>query len=143
MSFKGAVDRTKTWAVTGVTTNYGLDGIPGDVPEAALPALLLLPSPLDERALKPFDIQASAGQFVVHLDHVLLISGAGMKRPQEAMYKACQLVDDYLAKVKTDWTLNANLVEPLQIVGAGLRAYPLGALVYWAVVFRHRWALVV
>lgn len=143
MSLKAAVDRINTWTITGVTTNYGLDDLKVSPGEAALPAVWLAPAGDARPGVQPFDINASNAEVVVFFDHVLLIKGAAMANPSASFYDGLALVDNYLAKVKTDWTLNSNLAEPLKIVSAPFRPYSIGQVTYWAVVFRHRWVLVV
>lgn len=141
MTFKQAVDRLGTWAVTGVTTNYGNDDVPGMIAPAELPALLLLGAQGGSKGLAPFDLEATTAGFTVFVNHLLLIRGAGMGRPQESFYDGVTLVDNYITKVKTDWTLNGYLAEPLQIGGARWQPFTLGTTTYWAIVFPHRWVL--
>lgn len=139
MSLLGAVDRINTWAVTGVTTNYGLDDLPGVLSEVVLPSLVLAGG--DGGGGKPFDLGLTSANVVVFMTHTLVLRGAGVGRPQNAFYGLVTLIDNYVAKVKTDWMLNANLSEPLQIVETTFKPVVYGSVTYFAVVFKHRWTL--
>lgn len=140
MSIKAAFDRLNTWSVTGVTTNYGLDDLPGVVAEVQLPALVVLPAAREEATnIKPLNLSASKAQTVLEVDHILLVCGIAQNRPQERFYNSLALVDNYLAKVVTDWTLNDQLLEPLQITGVRWTPSAIGQGIYYSVVFRHKW----
>lgn len=139
MSLAAAVDRINTWTVTGITTNYGLDDLPGIIPEGALPALVLMGG--EGGGGKPFDLGLSKADLTVSMLHVLVYKGAGQGNPKTAFYGTIALIDNYVAKIKTDWTLNGNLLEPLQIMGTTFKPVVLGSVAYWAVVFEHRWRL--
>lgn len=144
MTLKGAIDRLGTWAVTGITTNYGLDDVPGGaIPTDALPALLVDPgfSESGGGRFRPFDLAASYGKAVIDLDHLLLYTGVGLGRPQVRFYSVVALVDNYLSKVVDEWTLNDNLLEPLAIVEVSFGAIVWGGVVYYGVRFRHQWIL--
>lgn len=141
MSFKGAVDRIGTWTVTGVTTNYGLDDLPGVLPENALPALVLA-APRGG-ANKPFDLGLTKAVLTVFIDHVLVLRGAGAGKPQSSYYGGAAIIDNYVAKVLTDWTLNENLLEPLQIVSASFEPVIFGSVAYYGCVLRHKWVLTI
>lgn len=142
MSFQGAVDRIGTWAVTGVTTNYGLDDFPGMLPESALPALVLAGGPKAGGG-KPFDLGLAKAKATIFIDHTLAYRGVGLGTPQSNFYGCVPLVDNYIAKVKTDWTLNSNLLEPLEIVATAFEPVVFGNITYWGVVFRHKWVLTI
>lgn len=142
MSVAGALGALAGWSVTGVVTSYGMDETPGLLPASALPALIIAPAiqtpASDGRA---FDLELTAGAWRLEIDHVLLLAGSAYGKPQTSFAAMLTLIDNYAAAVRADWYLSDNLLEPLQISAVQMRPYPLGGGVYWAVVFRHLWAL--
>jgi len=141
MTLKQAVDRINTWAVTGVNRNFGLDDVPGVIPEADLPALVF-DWGKGLGGSDAFDLAITKAQVVVELDHLLLVCGAGMDRAQERLYRAVTLFDNYHTKLLTDWTLNNYLAEPLKIMQTSFGVMPVYNVLYYGIRFRHRWVLV-
>lgn len=139
MSLAAAATQINTWTVTGITTNYGLDDLPGVLPEAALPALVLGGG--KGGSGKPFDLGLSKAACVIRMEHTMVLRGAGVGRPQSAFNGLLALIDNYIVKVKTDWTLNSNLLEPLEITDASFETVVYGSVAYFAVVFKHKWVL--
>lgn len=140
MTLKAAVDRLGTWTVTGVKTPYALNNQPNAVNYTSLPALvILLP---DEGSGKPFDLGLSQAAAGFELSHVLLLaSGVSGSYYGARLYAALDLIDNYFIKVKTDWTLNGNLLEPLVIDRVEFKTLKLGGNLYNGVEFHHRWVL--
>jgi hypothetical protein len=140
MTLKAAVDRLGTWVVTGVVTNYGNDDYPGIIPHTELPALLVLGAEEGEGA-KAFNVSMTQARVAVAMSHYLLVKGAGIGRPQARMYDSLALVDNYYAKVVTDWLLNGTLLEPLRITDTTFGLIQIGNGTYYGVTFRHEWVL--
>ncbi len=138
MTLKAAVDRLETWAYTGLTTNYGAK-FPGAIPRTALPALLILPG---EKGLGlPFDVAYTDAHITVQMEHTLLVSGAAMGFNNLRFYNLFDAADKYFAEVKSDWTLNDVLLEPLQIVNTRFGLITVAGQLYEGVVFTHKWSL--
>lgn len=140
MTLKAAIDRLSAWVVMGVN-NFGPDDLTGPVAEVDLPALVLMLSGTGGETLKPLGISADAGKVVVHVDHVLLTSGLGMGLTRERYYDALPHIDNYLAAVVEDLTLNGQLMEALTIADTVVGAVEFLGVLYYGVTFRHRWVL--
>lgn len=141
MTLKAAVDQLGTWAVTGVTTNIGLDDFAGAIPEASLPALLVRLSQWPPSGGgKPFDLGLSTAAVTVQVEHLLILQGAAMARPQDA-YNLLALIDNYITKVKADWRLNSTLLEPLKIISVQCGLIVVAGAAYYGATFRHEWLL--
>jgi hypothetical protein len=138
MSLKTAIDRIETWAYTGLTTNYGAK-FPGAIPRTALPALLILPG--EKGAALPFDVAYTDALVTVHLEHTLLVAGAATGLNNLRFYNLFDAADKYLAELKTDWTLNDILLEPIQIVTTRFGLVTVAGQLYEGVVFTHKWSL--
>jgi len=78
---------------------------------------------------------------VVHVEHVLLISGLGAGLVEDRLYGSLAHVDNYLACVVDDLTLNGTLLEPLAISDVWAGVEDIGNALYWAIIFRHRWVI--
>jgi hypothetical protein len=142
MTLAAAIAAVGNWAVTGVVGNYALDETPALLPVSALPALLLVPAvQVPDAGARAFDLELTAGLWRVDLEHVLLLGGAALGKPAGSFAGAVTLIDNYAAAVRSDWYAGDNLIEPIKITSINLRPYPLGAGVYWAIVFRHVWTL--
>jgi hypothetical protein len=139
MTLVAAVDRVGTWTITG-WKNIGMDDIAGAVPQADLPAMVLLPGILPDKASQPFDIGLSSASVVVAMDHLILSTGIALQRPQARLYTLMGLVDLYIAKVKTDWLLNGTLLEPMQFT-ISFAPINLGGAIYEGFTAHHRWVL--
>jgi len=138
MSLKTAVDNIGAWAVTGVTTNYGMQA-PASLTDTKLPALVveLAGGRQPGLATVPLDVNLAGGRAQVVLNHLLVYRSASLDRPETMTYGTLALVDNYLAKVKADWTLSAALLEPLAILDIQLVGYSR----FVAVKFIHKWVL--
>lgn len=139
MTVKGAVDRLGTWTVTGVKTPYALNVQPNTVPYTSLPALVIA-LPVDGGG-RPFDLGLAKAKATMTLEHTLLVSGVSASYFGARVYQTLDLIDNYFTKVKTDWTLNNQLLEPLEITDTRFEAVKYGGSVYNAVVFVHKWVL--
>lgn len=141
MTLKAAFDQIGIWTVTGVTV-YGLDDFNGlAVPQGNLPALLPRVSGTGGETARPLGIAANDGKLVVHVDHHLLICGLGLSTP--SLYSTLTYIDNYFAKVKTDWLLNGNLAEPLAVADTYEGPIEIGNVLYYGLTFRHRWVLTI
>jgi len=139
VSVKLAFDRLGTWTVAGVKTPYPLNTQPNQVPYTSLPALVITPPTGGADA--PFDLGLSKSACVLMVDHTLLVSGISGSYFGARVYATLDLIDAYFAKVKTDWTLNGQLLEPLQISGVRFATINYGGSAYNAVIFPHKWVL--
>lgn len=139
MSVKLAVDRLGTWTVTGVKTPYALNTQPNQVPYSSLPALVIgLPAAGGD---KPFDLGATKGQAVLKIPHTLLVGGVSGSYYGARIYSTLDLIDNYFTKVKSDWTLNDQLLEPLAIIDVSFHVLNYGGSAYNAINFMHQWVL--
>lgn len=141
MTLKQAVDFLGTLAVTGVTTNYGLDDVPGAIPPPKLPALVFDFSQ-PSGVIVPFDAALSTGRINFVFDHHLLVVGAAMKSNTGRAYAAIELIDNYLTTLKANWTMDGYLAEPLAIRQIAIGIRPFFGTLYHAVTFTHHWVLV-
>lgn len=141
MTLVAALDVLTALSVTGVTTNYDYDVMPGLIPSEALPALLVDPVGQFGEGFKAFDVGLTAGEAVVHFSHVLLMQGVGEGRPQDRLGKWATFVDNYYAALKTDLKLTDTLIQPLVVLGTAPQVVEYAGLAYVGLIFRHRWVL--
>ncbi len=140
MSLEAAFDALAAWSVTGVT-NLALDDVAGPVPETDLPALVARFGGTGGEALMPLGILAEAGRVVVHVEHMLLLSGLGVGLEVERFADAIPVIDAYLEAAALDLDLGGTLLEPLRIADTSAGAIEFYGVLYYGVTFRHRWVL--
>lgn len=140
MSLQGAFDQIATWTISGVTV-LGLDDLDAPPAEADLPVLVLELGGTGGEAMKPLGVVASDGEVVVHVHHKLIVAGIGLGTHSERFYGALAYMDDYFAAVADDWTLDDNLLKPLTIADTTAGAIEVMGMLYYGILFRHRWVL--
>lgn len=140
MGVKAAFDALGSLVVTGVT-NLGLDDFQGVVPEYQLPALVVRLGGTGGEGMRPLGISADAGRVVVHVEHLLLVSGLGVGFSEQMFYGALTHVDNYLAAVAGDLDLGGTLAEPLAIADIYAGRLNVFDALYYGVLFRHRWVI--
>lgn len=139
MTLAAALTRLATWSVTGVTTNYAYNAMPDVIPESKLPALVVdFP---DGSQYGAINVALTSGVLRVHLNHILLIRGMGMGLAADRFASYVTLIDNYMAKVITDATLNANLIDGLVIRTIEVGPTEWGGGLYAGIVFPHEWKI--
>lgn len=140
MTIKGAFDQLATWEITGVTV-LGLDDLDAPPPEADLPLLVPELGGTGGEAMQPLGVAGDDGLVVVHVNHKLIIKGIGLGMHSERFYGALTHIDNYLAAVADDWTLNGNLLRSLTIADTRAGIIEVMGSLYYGVEFRHRWVI--
>jgi hypothetical protein len=148
-TFRTALTNLSALSVTGVLHNYDIDAAPDSLSRAQLPALLVLPTNVqDVRMFKDrgegFQAVAFANgarTITYSVTHLLLIapttSGNSAKRHLPTLI---DLIDNYFDTLKADLTLDGALLEPAQ-VSVELGIYPHGDTKYYGCAMRHTWKL--
>jgi hypothetical protein len=140
MTLAAALTRLATWSVTGVTTHYAYNAMPdGAIPESKLPALVVDFGEYGE--IVPVNVALTSGTLDIQIDHWLLYQGYGLGLASERHSTLVTLTDNYMAKVITDMTLNANLADSLKIAPIQLGSFEYGGLIYRGILFRHVWKI--
>jgi hypothetical protein len=137
--------------VSGISHNYDVDAVPDTLSRAQLPALLVLPTEIQDDALFKrrgvgFTALAfSAGERRVNylVTHLLLLSPTGAGKGLGGSLPALiDLVDAYFDSLRDDVTLGGALLEPAQVqVEPGV--YTHGVTAFHGCAFRHSWLLAV
>ena len=150
MSWRTAFEKLAAISVTGVATSYDLDGLPGNLPAADLPALVpTFPARVgagaDEGAgLSALTYDGAAWTSALHVDHVLYWtpawSGAGLSAVLPDLVTA---IDSYLDAVGADGTLDGALDRELEIMSVEPGLVEYGGVRFYGVRFRHRWVRVI
>ncbi len=144
MTSRTAFTNLAAITVTGITTRYDLNTLPGSMPAADLPALApafpVGANPQDGEGLSTLTYDGSAWHSVLVIDHVLYWqpcwSEMGLNSVMPDLITA---VDGYLAAVRADGRLSGALDEELAImrIEPGIMEY--GGVRYFGVKFRHQW----
>jgi hypothetical protein len=147
MTWRTAFTNLAAITVTGVTTCYDLNTLPGSLPAADLPALApafpVGANPQDGEGYSTLTYDGSAWRSVLVIDHVLYWqpcwSEMGLNSVMPDLITA---VDSYLAAVRADGRLSGALDEELAItrIKPGIMEY--GGVRYFGVKFRHQWVRV-
>ncbi len=140
MSLDAAFTQIGSWTVAGVTV-IGLDELNMPPGEADLPLLVPELSGTGGETMQALGITAEAGEVVVHVDHNLLIKGIGLGMHSERFSDALPFIDLYFAAVADDWDLNGNLMKALTIADTRPGTINFMGVLYYGIVFRHRWVL--
>ena len=138
MTLAAAYAELAALTVTGVS-NLAMSAIPGIVATADLPALL--PVSGGGGGLDSLNLNFTKGALVHHMEHWLLVSAAGLGRPQARYVDAITHSDAYLVALVGNLTLSGELLEPLQLANviAGVEVF--GNSAYYVVKFYHRWVI--
>lgn len=144
MSVAGACTQIKTWTVTGVTTNYGIN-TPSRIESVACPALgLLLGDEEGQKTSAVWDnlsLTSAAVKFALQPLHKLFFAPIGYEEYTQRHAALPALIDNYITKFKSDLTLNDNLYEPIKVLGIEAGPELWGGALYYVVTFRHWWSL--
>lgn len=137
--------------VSGISHNYDVDALPDTLSRAQLPALLVMPTDIQDDALfkrrgEGFRALAfSEGERSVNyvVTHLLLLSPTGAGKGLGGSLPALiDLIDAYFDSLGADVTLGGALLEPAQVrVEPGV--YTVGKTVFHGCAFRHSWLLAV
>jgi hypothetical protein len=145
MAWRDAFTNLSTIAVSGVATSYDLDGLPNALPAEALPALApAFPQHRERRegmeGLAVLTFDGARWTATMHVEHVLYWlpawSEAGLAAVLPALVEA---IDDYLAAVSADGTLDSALDEELVILEVAPGVVTYAGTRYYGVRFLHRW----
>ncbi len=142
MSLAAAVARLKTWTITGLVTNYGFLASIAP-PYSKCPALVLeLVDPFGfPQYFQAANVGATVGVMTLYLEHKLLIRGLNLGLPDAQGDDLTAWIDLYAAKVAADFTLNANLIEPLSLLVRASGKVACNGNDYLGVSFLHVWKL--
>ncbi len=150
MTWRDAFSALAGIAVTGVTTSYDLDEVPGSLASADLPALLpsfpVEASRFGERGeeFATLTYDGDVWKAALLVDHLLFWRPAGAGAAlNEALPELVDALDAYLSALGADGTLGGALSEPLTItrVQPGLLTH--AGISYLGVRFRQRWVRVI
>ncbi len=145
MAWRDAFTNLSAIAVTGVATSYDLDDLPNALPAEALPALApAFPQRRERRegmeGLAVLTYDGGVWTAALHVEHVLYWlpawSEAGLAAVLPALVEA---IDDYLAAVSADGTLDGALDEELAILEVAPGVVTYAGTRYYGVRFVHRW----
>lgn len=140
MGIKAAVDAISAWSVTGVT-NLGMQMVDTVPPSASLPGLVLRLGGGGGEMARPLYVDDAVGHVVVYAEHRLLVAGAGVGEPGEVRYATLTHLDNYLAKLVTDWMLGGALYEPLRVLDVYVGRQTVWDAIYYGALLRMRWVL--
>lgn len=111
------------------------------VPLTDLPALVPELAASGGEGFAPLDLSLVYGLAVVFINHKLLIKGLGVGGAGDGLAALPGLIDDYLASLAGEWSLNNNLAAPLAVVGISAGTIEQSGVVYFGCTFRHRWEI--
>jgi hypothetical protein len=149
--FRSALTQLSQLSVTGVGVNYDIDAVPDELSRGQLPVLLVLPVDNfddDDRfgnergdGLQTLGFSEGARTVTYALTHLLIVapvsSGSGIRSHMPALV---DLIDNYFAALKSEVTLDGNLLEPARVtVKPGIFQY--GETDYYGCAFRHTWVV--
>lgn len=146
MTWRTAIGELAAVSVAGVATSYDLDGLPGRLPSADLPALapgfpgreVADGDTADGLATLTYD--GGTWLAALTLDHVLYWtpawSDAGLVAVMPGLITA---MDAYLAAVAGVGTLNGTLAAPLTVLNVMPGVVSYAGVKFYGVRFRHRW----
>jgi len=149
-AFRSALDALAQLSVTGITTHYPLMDLPLRIPQANLPALLMLPLETQEQglfanttnALEWVTFSGGANRYHVGVTHLMLIAPT---RPNNALLRhhvstLVDATDAYLNAIGANPTLNDTLAKPTNVrVDVGIQSY--GGDTFYGARFKHDWVL--
>jgi len=140
MTYAAAITQLRTLTFTGLLSNLGAVDAVLDVVD--LPALVI------EDASQPFAeslmsavVGWDAGEVVVFVDHLLLISGWSTGLISERWASRNLYFDRYLAALSANLTLGGSLVQPLSLVVMARGRVMLRNRAYNGIQFRHQWRI--
>jgi hypothetical protein len=140
MTYAAAITQLLALTVTGVNNSYSARNEP--VMPNELPALIIddTSQPFTE-GLHGWDLGATAGNFIVFLDHILLIESYANSDIETRYANRNLYLDRYLNAIIDDMLLNNNLIVPLKLVVTKRGMVSMRKRNYSGIVFRHQWQL--
>lgn len=148
-TFRIALTNLSNLSVTGVSHNYDIDDAPHTLARAQLPALLVMPTNVQDvrmfkdrgEGLQAIAFANGARTITYTITHLLLIAPAtGGNSSKHHLPTLVELIDNYFAALKADLTLSGALLEPAE-VGVELGIYAHGDTKYYGCALRHTWKL--
>ncbi len=138
-------------SVSGIAHNYDVDSLPDSLSRAQCPALLVLPTDIQDEALFKrrgegfIALAFSEGERTVNyvITHLLLLAPASAGKGLSGNLPGLiDLIDAYFDSLGADVTLGGTLLEPARVrVEPGIFSY--GGTPYHGCAFRHSWLLAV
>ena len=136
MSVSGAITRLAGLRMTGVTSHFSVNSLPGRLTASQLPALILTFDNTYADALKPLGVNLSGEALRLYMQHILLVkhSSVGVRAQRFSTFPGH--FDNYMSLFDDEWLLNNNLRAPLFVEAISIGEVDWEGDLYIGAIFR-------